>query len=151
MIINILFAVLVLVLVGADQLIKIFVHSNIPLGEVVYSIPHLADITYVRNEGAAFSMMSGRVSLLSIISVAFCIGVIVYVIVKKPSHTMFKLSLSLMWAGAAGNAIDRIARGYVIDYISLNFMSFPVFNLADTAICTGAVLMVLYVIIFEKD
>ena len=56
----------------------------------------------------------------------------------------------LMFAGAAGNAIDRIRLGYVVDYINLKFMNFPVFNIADIAITVGAALLVLYVILFDK-
>ena len=62
-----------------------------------------------------------------------------------------KTSLTLLFAGALGNAIDRIFRGYVIDFIETAFIDFPVFNVADIAITCGAVIMAIYIIFFDKD
>ena len=59
-------------------------------------------------------------------------------------------SLMLMFAGALGNAIDRIFRGYVVDFIETTFISFPVFNIADIAITVGAVLLIIYILFFDK-
>ena len=134
----------------ADQLTKYFVASGITLGETAFSLG-LFDITYVRNEGAAFSMLSGRMSLLSIISVAFCIAVIIWWLRKKPAHPMLCTSVTLLFAGALGNAIDRIARGCVVDFIRTTFINFPIFNIADIAITVGACLLILYEIAFNKE
>lgn len=62
-----------------------------------------------------------------------------------------KTSLTLLFAGALGNAIDRIFRGYVVDFIETAFIDFPVFNVADIAITCGAVIMAIYIIFFDKD
>ena len=95
-------------------------------------------------------MMSGWLGLLSLVSIAFCIAVIVYFIVKKPTNRLLCISLAMMFAGALGNAWDRIFYGYVIDFIQTSFIDFPVFNIADIGITVGAALVVLYTIIFDK-
>ena len=74
----------------------------------------------------------------------------VYWLLKKPGHPLLCTSVTMMFAGALGNAIDRIFRGFVVDYISLAFMDFPVFNIADIAITVGAVLLVVFVMFFDK-
>ncbi len=138
-------------LIIADQLLKYFVVSGMSVGDTAFSILNIFDITYVRNKGAAFSILSGKMSVLSVISIVFCIAVIVYWIRKKPTHPLICTALTMMFAGAFSNAIDRIFRGFVIDYIHTAFIEFPVFNIADICITVGAVLLALYVILFDKD
>ncbi len=138
-------------IIAADQLVKFAVSANMKIGQTVFSVFNLFDITYVQNKGAAFSMLSGKLSLLSFISVIFCAAVIVYWIRKKPTHPLLCTSLSLLFAGAFGNGIDRIFRGFVVDYISVAFINFPVFNIADIGITAGAVLLIIYVILFDKE
>lgn len=148
--ISMIYLVLSALIVIADQVVKYLVVSHIAIGETEFSILNLFSVTYVKNEGAAFSMLSGKVPVLSIVSVLFCIGVIVYWIWKKPKNKMLCTSIALMFSGALGNAIDRICRGFVVDFINAKFISFPVFNIADTAIVIGAILLVVYEILFDK-
>lgn len=145
-----IYLILAALIVIADQAVKYLVVSHIALGETAFSILGLFSVTYVKNEGAAFSMMSGRVSALSVVSVIFCIGVIAYWIWKKPKNKLLCTSLALMFSGALGNAIDRIFRDFVVDFINAEFISFPIFNIADMAIVIGAGLLVLYEILFDK-
>lgn len=140
-----------ILIIIADQLVKYFVASGMSVGETAFSVLNLFDITYIRNEGAAFSILSGKLSVLSLISVVFCLGTAVYWIKKKPSHPLLCAALTMMFAGAFGNAIDRIFRGFVVDYIQTAFITFPVFNIADIGITVGAALLVLYVILFDKE
>lgn len=142
---------LVALIVIADQLIKYFIVSGVQIGDIAFSILNLIDITYVQNRGAAFSILSGNRVLLSLISIIFCIVVAIYWRWKKPQHKLLCTSLAMMFGGAAGNAIDRICHGYVVDYISTSFIDFPVFNLADIAITVGAALLVIYFIWFDKE
>lgn len=140
-----------ILIIIADQLVKYFVASGMSVGDTAFSVLNLFDITYVQNQGAAFSILSGKLSVLSLISVVFCVGVIVYWIKKKPAHPLLCTALTMMFAGAFGNAIDRIFRGFVVDYIQTTFITFPVFNIADIGITVGAALLVLYVILFDKE
>lgn len=146
-----IYAAITVLIISADFLVKYFIKTNVALGEVFASVGAVADFTYVQNKGAAFSMLYGRVSLLSVVSIAFCIGVVIFWIVKKPEKPLLCTAISLMFAGAAGNAIDRIIYGHVVDFISLKFMHFPVFNIADMAITIGAALIILYTFLFDKD
>ena len=145
-----IYLILAALIVIADQAVKYLVVSHIALGETAFSVLGLFSVTYVKNEGAAFSIMSGRVSALSVVSVLFCVGVVAYWIWKKPKNKLLCTSLALMFSGALGNAIDRIFRDFVVDFINAEFISFPVFNIADMAIVIGAALLVLYEILFDK-
>lgn len=140
-----------LAILAADQIVKYLVSVNIGVGETAFSVLNIFDITYVQNQGAAFSVLSGRTVVLSVISVVFCIAVAVFWIKKKPSNPLLCTSLSLLFAGALGNGIDRIFRGYVVDYINLTFINFPVFNIADIGVTVGAALFILYIIFFDKE
>lgn len=140
-----------LIIILADQVVKYLVVSGMSVGDTAFSILNLFDITYVQNKGAAFSILSEKVSLLSVISVVFCAGVIVYWIKKKPEHPLLKTSIMLMFSGALANAADRIFRGFVVDYIKTAFINFPVFNIADICITVGAALLVVYVIWFDEE
>lgn len=137
-------------IVVLDQLTKYWVMNGIG-NKVIHAIPGLIDFVYVKNTGAAFSILSDSTTLLGVISVLFCLGVLVYWYFKKPEHILLKTSLTLLFAGALGNAVDRIFRGYVVDFIETVFIEFPVFNVADIAITFGAVIMAIYVIFFDKD
>ena len=149
--INIVYAAVAAFILAADQLVKLFITRNFELYECFGSIGRIVDFVHVRNTGAAFSIMSGKVEILSVISIVFCVGVLVYWIKKRPVHPLLCTSLSMLAAGALGNAIDRIFRGYVVDFISLAFVDFPVFNIADMAITVGAVLIIIYVMFFDRE
>ena len=135
----------------ADQIVKYLVAANMSVGNTLFSALDIFDITYVQNNGAAFSIMSGKMPLLGLISVLFCIGVVVYWIKKKPSHPLLCTAIMMMFAGALSNAIDRIFRGFVVDYIRTLFIDFPVFNIADIGITVGAALFVIYFVFFDKE
>lgn len=137
-------------LVFLDQLIKYIVVENIALSETIVVIPDILNFVYVKNTGAAFSMLSGKTDILSIVSLVVCIALIWYIIAKKPNRKLFALSLSMLLGGALGNLIDRMFKNFVVDYIEVLFINFPVFNLADIAITIGAVLLMIYVIFFEE-
>lgn len=134
-----------------DRLSKVWIMSNVNFGEKFWGIDNVLSFIYVRNEGAAFSILSGKLGFLSIISVLFCIGAVAYWIIKKPKSKLLQTALTLMIAGAAGNAFDRIAYGYVVDFIATEFISFPVFNIADIAITVGAALLVIYAFLDERN
>ena len=96
---------------------------------------------YAENTGAAFSVFSGATALLSAFSLAVCAAVAVYMIRHPESGVLMQMSLSMVLAGGVGNLIDRITRGYVIDFFELQFMEFAVFNVADICITAGAALL----------
>lgn len=142
-----LFAVAIIIL---DQLTKFLVVKYIDATQVITFIPKVIDFVYVKNNGAAFNILSGRIGLLSIISLVFAIGVVWFMIVKKPQNKIFTTSMLLLFAGAVGNVIDRIFRGFVVDFIKTSFINFPVFNIADISITCGAALLIIYLLFFDN-
>lgn len=143
--------ILAAAVVIGDRAVKGHIISSYRVGEIFGEIPCVADFIYVRNTGAAFSIFSDNTAALSIISVLFLVVLVAYKIVKKPQGTLLNLAVVLFFSGALGNAIDRIAYKYVVDFISIKWFDFPVFNIADIAIVLGAAAAVVHVIFFDKD
>ena len=142
----------VLGITAADQITKYLVVENIPLHSHVDAVPGLFHLTYVQNTGAAFSMLEGAQWFFALIFFVFTIAVI-YELWKKPM-AFTKLEhwlIVLIYAGGLGNMIDRIRLGYVVDMIAVDFIDFPVFNVADCFITCGCILMLLHLIFFNKD
>jgi signal peptidase II len=124
----------------ADQLAKTIISSKLSLNQSVPLIKGVFHITLVHNSGAAFGMLKGQLLLFIIISV-FAVFLIFLALrngqYKKPF--LYNISLALILSGALGNMIDRLRFGYVIDF--LDFRIWPVFNLADSAVTIGAVIL----------
>ena len=147
-----LYYILPICLVGIDQLVKWWVRSSIPLGESIPFIPHLIDLTYTQNTGAAFSSFSGMTWLLTLVSLGASIVVAALLAKNYFPGVWGKLSLSLVLAGAVGNLIDRALLGFVTDMFETTFMDFAVFNVADICVVAGGFLMVFYVLLlWDKD
>ncbi len=101
----------------------------------------LFKLDFVKNYGAAFNIFSGSRIFLSLISIIFSI-LLIYLILNKNNLNVLDLySLSFILGGTIGNGIDRILKGYVIDFINLNIINFPVFNIADISINIGFVFL----------
>ena len=117
----------------------------------VYQLLVLLDLTYIKNTGAAFSILEKHTWLLTVLS-AVIVLVVAYLVVKKFFNGWVgMLSATLILAGGVGNLIDRAAFKYVTDMIKTTFIDFPVFNFADCCITVGVVLLVIYVLFFCKD
>lgn len=148
---TILWAAVAAAVLAADRIIKAWIMANCTPGEIFGELPFVSDFLYVKNTGAAFSLLSGKTGILSIVSVLFCIAAVAFWIIKKPEHGLLRAAVAMLFAGALGNAIDRIAYGYVVDFISIKWFDFPVFNIADIAIVAGAIAAVVYVFFFDKS
>lgn len=133
----------------ADQVTKTLISANFSYGESRGFIPHIIDLTYIHNTGGAWGIFSGNTLFLVLITaVIMAVCVVIAVKYAKKSKLLF-WALSLVLFGGLGNMIDRIFKGgKVIDFLQFAFMpSFPVFNVADCAVCIGASLLVLYFVI----
>ena len=146
-----LYILLTILLVVIDQVVKFLVRTNIPLGDHIPFIPHILDLTYVQNTGAAFSILAEHTWVLTLFSIVIVI-VMVFALWKKVLvHPLGVVPCVMVIAGGIGNLIDRIAFGYVTDMFNTLFMNFAVFNVADICITVGGVLMVLYVLfLYDK-
>ncbi|MBP3891721.1 MAG: signal peptidase II [Solobacterium sp.] len=135
-----------------DQISKYIVQQNAAAIGQMEIIPNFLYLRYIKNTGAAWSMLSNHTMLLTLISVVE-IGILVYFLldVRKKKQTLYRIALSLMIGGAIGNLIDRVSFQYVRDFIDTYIFGydFPVFNIADSALCIGAFLLIV-ILLFEK-
>ncbi len=135
---------LIAVLTVIDRLTKYASVSTVKADGPKEFLFGLFNFTYVENTGAAFSLFSGKTEILSAITVIF-LAVILFLLMKKSFSSKFlNACLILVFAGGLGNLIDRIAYGYVIDFIEPLFMDFAVFNFADCCITVGAFMIIGY-------
>lgn len=145
-----MYYLLIVAIIVADQISKAYIHATMILGQSIPVIEDVFHITYVRNTGAAFSILQGEAVLLTVLPILFITAIVIFMKVKgKNLHWSLNTALSLIVAGGAGNLIDRIRLGYVVDFF--DFRVFPVFNIADIAVCTGCALMIVYIIFFDRS
>ena len=138
--------ILILVLTAIDQLSKLYMY-NMSGGEIGYSIPIINDffhLTYIENHGGIFGVFQGKINYFTIISIVLIAYVVITEIKNFKKYKFpIKLGISIITAGALGNMIDRIFRGFVIDMIDVRGIWGFIFNIADTYIHIG-----LYIILF---
>lgn len=136
------------VVIVVDQLTKLLVVKGFKLGERKPMIGNFFDLTLAYNPGAAFSFLAGAGGWqrwLFIVLGLVAAGFIIWLLVRHRSQHWFAAGLSLILGGAIGNVIDRIARSQVVDFFLFYWgqWSFPAFNIADSAITVGAVLLII--------
>ena len=141
-----LYIILFVILVLADQVVKFWVRANIPLGESIPFLPHIMDLTYTQNTGAAFSILREHTWLLTLLSAVLVVIVALLVARRFITGRLGLVAATLVLAGGIGNLIDRVALGYVTDMFQTTFMDFAVFNVADSCLTIGVVLLVIYVL-----
>ena len=150
-----MFVLMMLAAAGAvalDQWTKALTVANIPLFGQVPCLDGVFHFTYVQNTGAAFSSFEGQQWLFALIFVAFTLA-IAYDYRKKymPFSHFERWCVLFIWAGGVGNMIDRIRLGYVVDMIAVEFIRFPVFNVADCFITCGCVALLVSLFLFNKE
>ena len=142
------FLFLSVVVIALDQLTKYIMFFNYKI--FVNKDFLLFRLDYIKNYGAAFNLFSGSRFFLSVISIIFSIILINLIVRRNTSNLLDLYSYSFLLGGTIGNGIDRILKGYVIDYINLNFINFPVFNIADISINIGFIIILLSILIKNK-
>jgi len=147
---------LILTLLGLDQISKLILVKQIHYGGSKNIIPGFLNLSHVHNRGAIFGLFNQTgtplVYLILTLASLTALGLVVYYFVKVPiSERLLKITLSLVLAGALGNLADRLIRGYVIDFIDIFIGKYhwPSFNVADSCISIGAVLLI-YIFFFKK-
>lgn len=119
-----------------------------------YSFPLIEDVlhfTYVRNTGAAFSMLEGQRTFFIIVASVAIVVMIAYLLYSKNPSKLLRIGIALMLGGTIGNTVDRVLFGYVRDMIDFRLINFAVFNIADSALCIGVGLIIVYVLFFYKE
>ena len=139
---------IIIAAVAVDQLIKKLIVNTMALYESIPVLQDVFHITYIRNTGAAFSIMEGQISVLILLPVVMITAAVVFMIIKRrTAHPLLMTSVAMIAGGGIGNLIDRVALGYVVDY--LDFRVFPIFNAADIFVCVGCGLLILYVLFID--
>ena len=141
----------IVLLIVLDQLVKWAVVSNIKLGEVKGFVPSIMSLTYLQNTGAAFSILENQQWLFTIITLLVIGGAIWYLIKNIKGSFWLISGLTLIIAGGLGNFIDRLRQGFVVDMFQVDFINFAVFNVADTYLTFGVLIMLLVIIKEENN
>lgn len=123
-----------------DQAVKYMVIQKMIEGQSIPIIPHIFHLTFVKNVGAAFGILANQILFFVFIGLLAVIAIVFFYSKLKPEHKLLRLALALQLGGALGNLIDRIRLGYVVDLF--DFRIWPVFNIADSAIVIGVVLLI---------
>ncbi|HER63026.1 MAG TPA: signal peptidase II [Desulfobacteraceae bacterium] len=141
--------------VALDQATKLHIDYHFDLHESVPVIPGLFSLTYIRNQGAAFGILSDssiRVPFFIGVSILAMLGILLFLKKRNNEQKLGNLGLALVFSGAAGNLIDRLRLGEVIDFLDVYWRSYhwPAFNVADSAITVGVALLIYEAWIEEK-
>ena len=130
-----------------DQIVKIIISSTMDVGETIPVIKDIFHFTYIRNEGAAFGMLSEHRWVFMIISSVAIVAMCIYLFKFCKERMLTRIGVALVIGGGIGNMIDRIFLGYVVDMIDCRFIDFYVFNVADSCVCVGAGIVFLGVLL----
>lgn len=151
-----IYPVIILALLSIDQLTKALIARSILFQSSKSIIPGFFNLTHIRNRGAIFGFFSHSESrvlfiILTLVSLV-ALGLVIYYFFKTPSsQILMKISLSVILAGALGNLMDRLFRGYVIDFLDFHIKNWhwPSFNVADACITVGAFLLI-FILVFKR-
>ena len=146
-----LWVAVIAVSVILDQVTKLIVVKNMELYETAPFIKGIIEFRYIENRGAAWGMFSENRWIFIIISAGALMARPRLLYKYRNLHFLFGFSLSLIIGGAAGNMIDRVFAGAVVDFLNFQFIDFPVFNVADICVTAGAALMFIYIIFINKE
>jgi signal peptidase II len=141
----------IVVLVVLDQILKIYIQNSFRTGThkfIHFGNTEILNITYCENTGAAFSIFEGKQAFLIIMTSLLMVVCIWFLFKNK--EILITICLTLIIAGGFGNLIDRIFRGYVIDFFEIRLFHFGIFNFADCLVVIGAAVFAFYVFIYES-
>ena len=136
----------ILLLIALDQAVKWYVVKEIPLGGMRRFIPKVVSLTYLKNSGAAFSMLENQQWFFTIITLIAMGAAFVYLYRHIKGSIWLLLGLTLIISGGIGNFIDRLRQGFVVDMFHLDFMNFAIFNVADIYLTIGVGLLLIYLL-----
>ncbi|NMM61405.1 signal peptidase II [Clostridium sp. P21] len=136
-----------------DRITKLWALKELSQTSGVVIIKDFFGFFYLENRGAAFGILQNKVMLLSIVTSIVMLSIIYYIVKYKPTSKILRISLALIISGAVGNLIDRIFYKYVVDFITVHYKDiyyFPTFNIADTLVVLGTILLAIYLIKEDK-
>lgn len=137
------------ILILLDQLSKQWIVNHIPLNAIRKCVPGVFSLTYLRNYGAAFSILQNQQWFFTVITLAVVGAACYYFIKNINGNFWFLFGLLLIISGGIGNFIDRLRLGYVVDMVHLDFMNFAIFNVADSYLTVGVV--ILFIALWKEE
>ncbi|HAK39700.1 lipoprotein signal peptidase [Streptococcus infantarius subsp. infantarius] len=143
------FPLAAVMLILLDQLSKQWIVNHIPLNAIRKCVPGIFSLTYLRNYGAAFSILQNQQWFFTVITLAVVGAACYYFIKNINGNFWFLFGLLLIISGGIGNFIDRLRLGYVIDMVHLDFMNFAIFNVADSYLTVGVV--ILFITLWKEE
>ena len=146
----IVYAAAFLLLLAADQGLKYWVVQHLDLYASAPLLPGVVELKYIQNTGGGWSILSGHTWLLSLLTALILAAVAVLLARGIVRHPVGRWGCVLLLAGGLGNLIDRLRLGYVVDMFNFQFMSYPVFNVADICVVCGMVLAAVYYLFFYE-
>lgn len=132
-----------------DQIVKMAIVKNLRLSEQKSVINGILSLTHLRNNGAAWSILEGQ-QWFFVLTTVIVLAVAIWFWLKNLSKNWYAIGLTLIISGALSNFIDRVRQGYVVDMFQLDFINFPIFNVADILLSIGFVVLFIGILI-EKD
>ena len=137
--------IVAIVILIIDQLTKKIITAIMNIGDSYEVIPHFLNITSHRNNGAAWGILSGKMGFFYIITLIILAVLIIFYIKETKYNAFMQVAISLLFAGALGNFIDRLLNGEVVDFIDTNIFGydFPIFNVADSSLTIGVILVII--------
>ncbi|MGO4960744.1 signal peptidase II [Jeotgalibaca porci] len=146
-----IYYLLAALLIIIDQITKWNIVQNFELYQEKVIVPGFFSLFYIQNEGAAWGIFQGKMVFFYLVTL-IVVGYLVYMFQQEKNKTkLVGISFALILSGAIGNFIDRLLNGYVVDMFRLDFINFPIFNVADVCLTVGVVLMLIHVLFFEKE
>lgn len=139
----------ILLCVAADQAVKWYVTAHLALYEHAPLLPGVVELFHIRNTGGGFSILAGHTWVLTVLTAALMTVIAVLLVKKTFSHPLAMWTLTVILGGGLGNLIDRIRLGYVVDMFNFQFMSYPVFNVADILVVCGTIGFAAYYILLH--
>ena len=143
----IIYSLIIAASILIDQMTKLLavkLLKPIPTKSLIEGVIHL---TYHENRGAAFGMLADHRWVFLIISTVMIVGLLIYLFMGKCENMLYGVAISMIIGGGIGNMIDRLAVGYVVDFIDFRLINFAIFNGADSFVCVGAGLLILALVL----
>lgn len=137
--------IVAIVILIIDQLTKKIITATMNIGDSYEVIPHFLNITSHRNNGAKMGILSGKMGFFYIITLIILAVLIIFYIKETKYNAFMQVAISLLFAGALGNFIDRLFNGEVVDFIDTNIFGydFPIFNIADSSLTIGVIFVII--------
>ena len=137
--------IVAIVILIIDQLTKKIITATMNIGDSYEVIPHFLNITSHRNNGAAWGILSGKMGFFYIITLIILAVLIIFYIKETKYNAFMQVAISLLFAGALGNFLDRLFNGEVVDFIDTNIFGydFPIFNIADSSLTIGVIFVII--------